>query len=99
MVRSLEESLKKFPEDGIPAAKPEVPAPALIPPAVQEAEIDVTADGAASFATKAHTLLANLCADCHAKPTYAGTFKLARSTTWDTTPATVRQNLRVVVAQ
>ena len=99
MVRSLEESLKKFPEEGPPAAKPEAPAVPPIPPAVIEAEIDVTADGVMSFTTKAHPVLVNLCASCHAKPTYGGAFKLARSTTYDMTPATTRQNLRAVAAQ
>ena len=97
LVRSLEASLKQFPEEGAPAA-PAAPTPPPIPAAASEPEIDVTPDGAMAFASKAHTLLVNLCADCHAKPTYPGTFKMARSSSYDTTAATVRQNLRVVAA-
>jgi hypothetical protein len=41
-------------------------------------------------------VLVNLCADCHAKPSYTGTFKMACGT-HDLDPALARQNLKAAL--
>ncbi|HJZ58815.1 MAG TPA: hypothetical protein VKE74_27985 [Gemmataceae bacterium] len=128
MVRALEESLQKFPEEGaaqVPAAPaaaptnptgpalPPVPppmtaAPPMIPPAIPpavipaaavEPEPEVTPESATQFGTRVQPILANLCAECHAKADHASAFKLARTTDYDTGPQTARPNLKAVAAQ
>jgi hypothetical protein len=44
-------------------------------------------------------ILANLCADCHAKADHASAFKLARTTAYDSSSETSLPNLRAVASQ
>jgi hypothetical protein len=99
MTRSLEESLRLFPEGGPPAAAPKAAAPTPTP-AVAEPEPEVAPEAAATFPARVQPVLANLCMDCHARPDYAGCFKLAKLTAgYDAGPQATRQNLRAVAAQ
>ena len=99
MVRSLEESLRLYPGDGTIAAVPTGVIPAPNPAAAAEPEADVSAEAATVFAARVQPVLANLCADCHAKADHASGFKLARTTGYDASPPTTRQNLRAAAAQ
>jgi hypothetical protein len=114
MARSLEESLRRFPENGKlaaeapPDAAPKCPNPGVhtpgsppptIPPAVIDPEPAVTPDAAAAFPAKVQPILANLCAECHAKPGYGGPFKLATSSGFEDRPQVTAQNLKAVAAQ
>jgi hypothetical protein len=96
MVRSLEESIRLFNGDGtskLPAdAKPNAPK-------AVEPEPELVAEAANAFGPRVQPVLANLCADCHAKPSYAGSFKLACGTSTDLDPAAVKQNIRAVLSQ
>lgn len=94
VARSLEESLKQFPPDGsTPTTRP------LGGTLVTEPEPDVTAEGATAFASRAQPVLANQCMECHARPDYAGTFKLVRVTGFEIGQQGTRANLRAAAAQ
>lgn len=112
MVRSLEESLRKFPPAGtavVPPAPPRIPpAVPMVPPtpisgvhdSVPDAEPEVAPEAVAAFTGRVQPVLANLCSECHAKPDHPGSFKLARIPDgYDVGPQTVRQNLKAVAAQ
>jgi hypothetical protein len=95
MARSLEESIKQFPLDGsTPATKPQGGTLVAV-----EAEVDVTAEGASSFASRAQPVLANQCMDCHARPDYPGAFKLIRITGFEVGPQSTKANLRATATQ
>src|SRR5207253_1584196 len=74
------------------------PAPA-VPPAVTEPEPAVTPDAATAFPTKVQPILANLCADCHAKATYTGPFKLTAADGFEVRTQVTARNLRAAAAQ
>jgi hypothetical protein len=96
MVRSLEESLKLAPPDG------SAPVVAVRPPGgVLETELDVdlTAEGATTFASRAQPVLANQCMECHARADYAGAFKLVRVTGFEVGPQSTRANMHATAAQ
>jgi hypothetical protein len=96
LARSLEESIKKFPPEGSTAAIALESAKAL---SVAEADLEITPEGATTFATRVQPILANLCVDCHARPDYAGTFKLLRVTGFEAGPQSSQANLRATVGQ
>jgi hypothetical protein len=71
----------------------------MTPPVpVAEVEPDVTPEAVVVFGPRVQPVLANLCAECHAKPDHPGTFKLACGTTPQADQATTRHNLRVAAA-
>jgi len=96
MVRSLEESLKQFPPEGAPVVAAKPAAGTLV---AVEREADVTAEGAATFSSRAQPVLANQCMECHARPDYPGAFKLIRITGFEVGPQSTRANLRSTAAQ
>jgi len=101
MARTLEESIRLFNGDGtskVPAADAPKPGWPALPKAV-ESDPEIAAEAAAAFAPRVQPVLVNLCADCHAKPGYAGAFKMACGSTQDMDPAIARQNLRATVNQ
>jgi hypothetical protein len=99
MARSLEESLRLFPEGGPPAAAPKAEAPSPAP-AAAEPEPEIAPEAAATFPARVQPVLANLCMDCHARPDHASCFKLAKLTAgYDAGPQVTRQNLKAVAAQ
>lgn len=90
------------------------PAPALpaVPPApkgnsgfaappvsVVEPDADVTPEAAIAFGPKVQPVLANLCADCHARRDYTGAFKLDCHTGQGLDPAVTRYNLIAAAKQ
>ena len=98
MARSLEESIRLFNGDGTSKVpSPEAPKPGL--PKAVDADPEIATDAANTFGPRVQPVLANLCADCHAKPGYTGAFKLACGTGADHDPGIAKQNLRAVLAQ
>lgn len=97
LVRSLEESLRKFPPPGKPAAPPEIPPSTSVKPATEpDPDLEVSIEASNAFRLKVQPILTNLCADCHARPN-AAAFKLARLDEFDTNPNALRQNFRAVM--
>ena len=96
LVRSLEESLRQFPPDGSAPALPPVGTKIT---ALREPDLEVTPEGATSFTTRVQPILANVCIDCHARPDYTGTFKLAKSSDYNSSPQAIQTNLRAVAGQ
>jgi hypothetical protein len=87
---------------GLPAVPPPGglgTPPAVTPPTVVEPEPDVTPEGAVTFAPRVQPILANLCADCHGRPSYTGAFKLAKCSGYESDPHTARHNLRAAAGQ
>jgi len=101
MARSLEESIRLFHADGTSKLPPpEAPKPAApVAPKVVDVESDVPAEAVAAFGPRVQPVLANLCADCHAKPAYSGSFKLACGTGADHDAGIIRQNLKATIGQ
>ena len=101
MARALEESLLLFNADGTAKADapvaPKGDAPVL--PKAVEPEPEIVAEAATAFAPRVQPVLVNLCADCHAKPGYTGSFKMACGTGHDVDPAIARHNLKAAVLQ
>jgi hypothetical protein len=96
LARSLEESLKQFPSEDAPASaaqKPTRPATAV------EAEVEIAPEAATTFGTRVQPILANLCVDCHARPDYAGSFKLVRAVGLEAGPQVTQTNLRATAKQ
>jgi hypothetical protein len=95
MTRSLEESLKLAPADG------SAPVVAVRPPGVLDTEPDVelTAEGVTTFASRAQPVLANQCMECHARADYAGAFKLVRVTGFEVGPQSTKANMRATASQ
>ena len=101
MARTLEESIRLFNADGTSKTPPpEVPNPdsPKLPKAV-DAEPEIVAEAAIAFAPRVQPVLTNLCADCHAKPGYTGSFKMACGTAHDVDPAIARHNLKAAMQQ
>jgi hypothetical protein len=98
LARTMEESIRLFNGDGTSKLPPpDAPKPAT--PKAGEAELEVNAEAAAAFTPRVQPVLVNLCADCHAKPSYSGSFKLACGTGPDHDAAIAKQNLRIVLGQ
>jgi hypothetical protein len=96
LVRSLEESLKQFPPDGsVAAAKPQ--AGKLV--TVADTDMEITPEGATSFATRVQPILANVCIDCHSRTDHPGRFKLTRVTEFEPGPQATQDNLRATIGQ
>ncbi len=93
LARSLELSLQQFPPAG---QSPRVEG--TLATAWAE-ELQLTAEGAATFLTRAQPVLANQCMDCHARPDYAGPFKLVRVQGFEAGQQATQANLRAVAAQ
>ena len=96
------------PAPGLPAVPP--PAGFGLPPSTSSAPVTggfaandpdpaITPEAVVVFGPKVHPVLVNLCADCHAKAAYKGSFKLAPTTGHTYDPDGIRQNLRVAAAQ
>lgn len=91
---------------GLPAVPPPpgvggpsaVSAP-VTPKPVVEPEPDIAPEAILAFAPRVQPVLANLCADCHARQDYKGEFKLANTTGQYADPSLTRHNLRVVSGQ
>ncbi|HEY3788100.1 MAG TPA: hypothetical protein VGL71_04555, partial [Urbifossiella sp.] len=101
MARALEESIRLFNPDGTakieaPAA-PKVGAPVL--PKAVEADPEIVPEAATAFAPHIQPILVNLCADCHARPGYAGVFKMACGSVQDVDAAIARHNLKAAISQ
>lgn len=96
LARSLEESLKQFPPEG---ATVKTQSTKLVPATAVETELDITPEGATSFATRVQPILENLCIDCHARANYSGSFKLAHVTEFEVGPQTTQANLRATARQ
>lgn len=92
IARSLEESLRQFPSDG---SVPRPPGGTL----VAEPDLDVTPEGATTFASRAQPVLANQCVECHARPDHPGSFKLIRVTGFEAGPQSTRANLQATAKQ
>ena len=101
MSRSLEESIRLFNGDGTsklpPSEAPKPAAPGL--PKVVDADPEIAGEAATVFAPRVQPVLVNLCADCHAKASYAGAFKMACGTGHDPDAGITRHNLKAVLAQ
>lgn len=88
-----------------PALPAAPPAPkgnsgfAAPPVSVVEPDADVTPEAAIAFGPKVQPVLANLCADCHARRDYTGAFKLDCHTGQGLDPAVTRYNLVAVAKQ
>ncbi len=95
LARSLQESLKQFPPEGANLAVKQ--SSTLVN--VSENEVEITPEAATLFATRIQPILANLCIDCHARSDYAGTFKLARVSEFETSPQKALINLRATAGQ
>jgi len=98
MVRSLEDSLKRYPGNGgsaVVAGK--LPAAGVL--TTDEPEPDVTPEAVAAFAGRVQPILANLCMECHARADHSGPFKLIRVTGFEVGPHSTRANLRATAAQ
>ena len=93
LARSLEESLRHYPADES-TTKPQV---ALV--TVEEPEIDVTAEGATTFSSRAQPILANQCMECHARDDHNSGFRLKRVTGFEVGPHATHANLRAVAGQ
>ena len=86
---------------------PAAPTPRAIPPAIPPenaqpqaaAEPEVSPELAAAFPTRVQPVLVNQCADCHAKPGHASSFRLAPGTDFDANPLVAKQNIAAVAKQ
>jgi hypothetical protein len=99
LARTLEESLRLFNADGTPkggAAPP--PPPASLLPTVVEPAPDIPAEAAKVFSSQVQPVLVSLCADCHAKPSYSGSFKMACGN-FENDRSLARFNLNAAVKQ
>lgn len=86
------------PAPGLPAVPP--PATSLAPPTtVSEPEPDITQEAAVAFAPRVQPVLFNLCAECHARPTHAGAFRLTKGSGFDADPQVTRHNLSAAAGQ
>lgn len=105
LVRSLELSLQQFPPEGAPKmtapVAPTLPAELSGRPVVPvtEPEPEVAPEVLNLFATKVQPILANQCAECHAKPTHTGAFKLVNVAPGEIGHRGTKPNLRAVAAQ
>lgn len=100
LARSLEESLRQFPPEGAPTTTTSLAASQLSRPvAPAEGDLEITPEGATTFATRVQPILANLCVDCHARPDYMGSFKLTRVTGFEPGTQPTQANLRVTAKQ
>ena len=69
------------------------------PVAVADPEPDVSPEAALGFGASVQPFLANQCVECHAKPDFAGKFKLIRVVPGEAGPHATRTNLRAVAGQ
>ena len=96
LVRTLEESLKLYPSDGSTPLATARPTGGTLE---AEPDVDLTAEGATTFASHAQPVLANKCMECHARPDYPGSFKLIRVTGFEVGPQSTKANMRSTAAQ
>ncbi|MDY3551089.1 hypothetical protein R5W24_000163 [Gemmata sp. JC717] len=107
LVRSLELSLQQFPPAGAvrmsPPASPNLPtelsARPTSPTGPNDCDPDLPPEAIKLFATKVQPILANQCAECHAKSSIVGAFKMARVDPANATPKATRANLWTVAGQ
>jgi cytochrome c553 len=79
---------------------PVIPQPVAPPiPPANEPDLDVPAAAARAFPGLAMAVLQQKCAECHARPDHAGSFKLARIDLENPSERAVRENLRATAAQ
>jgi len=95
-----------YPVDLRPAVPPmATPVPPVVPqpvappiPPASEPDLDVPAAAARAFPGLAMAVLQQKCAECHARPDHAGSFKLARVDLENPSERAVRANVRAAAA-